>query len=95
VNKTTAWFYTFGATCGAALLGCYALALLPVSRTSSLLALCGLSYEEACSFHKMAGIMAVFWCLAHGLLTQIPVLTLPEPKWWVWMWFTSNVVDAG
>jgi hypothetical protein len=33
----------------------YAITLLPVSRTSSLLACVGLSYEETLSFHKLTG----------------------------------------
>jgi Ferric reductase like transmembrane component len=72
------WVYMFGIAAIPPLLLNYFLTLLPAARTSSLLSIIGMSYEESMHFHKLTGFAAAFWAVVHGVLCQAPTANVPN-----------------
>eukprot|EP00899_Mesostigma_viride_P019215 jgi/Mesvir1/27295/Mv07128-RA.1 len=64
----------------------YAVALLPVSRTSPLLACVGVSYEETLRFHKFCGWLAFFWLFVHATFTTFPTFTIGLDRYVAQAW---------
>jgi hypothetical protein len=72
------WVYMFGIAAIPPLLLNYFLTLLPAARTSSLLSIIGMSYEESMHFHKLTGFAAAFWAVVHGVFCQAPTANVPN-----------------
>ncbi|CAM9875777.1 unnamed protein product, partial [Phaeothamnion confervicola] len=85
-SEAIQWFYALGSTAGWPALGNYMLAMMPVARTSPMLAAVGLSYEEATGFHKLAGAMALIFVSLHGIFCQLPLLDVSWQVYVVNMW---------